>query len=673
MKKLLSTKLAENKKNYSKFLFKFWDLLKKWKIKNQEDVRKILADFNIDEKIKKRFLITFEKKKKISEQKIENLKKFEENLNNQEGLIKEILQRWWNFIKKDFVWWFILSKQTIKEIFFKQTKWFENIDSIGFYLKDYSKKLDFDLIIVSDQKLIEHEYNEAFFELFLTENTKRISLFNLWDIQENEKTLFNGVLTDIFLHLLSLENKQEIQTDLEKYISYLDFAVLNDEDKKETLLKVKTYLRYFLNILHNVDEIRLIKWLLANLSYPSKLLTYLTDNKIDFEKLNGFYNNFEKLIPKFEEIKWFWEFQLFNLLSSNKFDVRYCTIITRKVTQIQKEIIKEKNKKILKTPLNVKNSNIEYVLWLYLEHLKKRWEIVSYTWDLKSWITLDCWNGLKDKVVVLEDGSIWIESEYFEVKEIEKEVTKEQTIDHRREWREYLIWEKKIGEEKTWIETVSVEWWLTNGDVWELPQDFEAIEKQEQEKVETLNSELSWVFDKQLSEIMEYISQEAKNLWFENDLSQEEVEVSDNMDIIFYESAVVDAINVLNKDLKKQYLNAWAENIEQYLFKELEWFRKLQETKEEKILRLVFSRYHIIWSTDLDQVVVDVQIDKKTWQTNIRMDWQWMCSAHQFFDDYVAKYLEQIWWIWSSRIDQNQTNWEITNFQKQKNLDTNVL
>jgi len=675
MKKLLSTKLSENKQNYTEFLFKFWNLLKKWKIKNQEDVRKILADFDIDEKIKKKFLKTFEEKRKVFKQKEEKLKKFAKSLiNSEDKLIKQILLSWWKFIQKDFVWGFVLPKQAIWEIFFKNTDWLDKIDEIWFYLKDYSQKLWFDLIVVSDEKLIDHEYKEAFFELFLNQNIKRFSLFNFSGISESENAVFNGVLTDIFLHLLSLGSKYQIQKDLEKYIKYVNFAILNNESKKETLLKIKTYLNYLLNVVKITDEEKILKWLLVNLSYPSKLLTYLTDGNVDFEQLESFYKDFKNLIPQIEEIKNMKEFQLFNLLSSNKFDVRYCTIITRKVTHIETQIIKEKNKRILRTPLNIKNPNIEYVLNLYLENLKTKWEITSYEWSLKSWITLYRPDWLKDKVIILQDGYIWIESEYVDVKQRQVKIDVEQKIDDRG-YKQYLL-SQQINEEELSSHKYE-EWWLTSDDVAKIANQFAEIENQEKEKITAQTEQINIKFEEDLSYLMEDLTQQALDLWIEeNELiqKQQEQHKESNQDLVFYETAVEDAIKGLNNELKKQYGQSVSEDeIWQYLFKELEWFRKVQETDKEKVLRLVFSRYHIVWSEDIDQLVVDIIIDKQTGQVKIKNDWQGMCSAHQFFDDYFNQYLYQIWWIQSWRIDQKQTNWEIANFQKQKNLDTNIL
>lgn len=242
-----------------------------------------------------------------------------------------------NFI---FNWssiWLIFSKEDIKQFFNENTDFDILKDmEIGFFIKDSKEKYGFNIFVATNHELLKHEKKEAFFELFTDEKIKKISLFNLDDnLLNNYSTgqIFNWILSDILPHFASCESKEKIQNEIKKYIKYAIFAWNNNSKFLDVLDDVKGFLLYFSRVIEDdrITEEKLIKWIIWSLNYPSRLMKYITDWNIDFEELFKIATYIDEINDKQTEIINETDFKIFNILSSNKLDARYCKIITCKV------------------------------------------------------------------------------------------------------------------------------------------------------------------------------------------------------------------------------------------------------------------------------------------------------------------------------------------------------
>ena len=82
-----------------------------------------------------------------------------------------ILRTWHILVVKMWI-------EQIKELFFNWES--VALDEIGFFVKQ--DILWFDVLVVSDNKLIEHEICESITDLFLSSNQPKISIFKLWEL-----------------------------------------------------------------------------------------------------------------------------------------------------------------------------------------------------------------------------------------------------------------------------------------------------------------------------------------------------------------------------------------------------------------------------------------------------------------------------------------------------------
>lgn len=336
--------------------------------------------------------------------------------------------------------------EEIKKYFFQKDIW---IKSIWFYVKN--SNLWFDLLVVSDESMIWHEIKESITDLFLAENTNKISIFWLNNIDSNisDKQLYKWLLQEFFSHLYSSENSMEIEVN--EYLSFVWVALQYFPKYKIVLNKVLNFLLVLLKTKFSEKQLKQI--CLLCISNPERLIDLL-DNWKQIEN-NMIIELFEN---KFIDQRNIWienTKQLFDFLSSCKLDVRFSKVLSRNCTDVYSTDHVETNTRItielIDAKINIFENEFKEKSELYFAKLIEKWFVRSVYWDFEanSNITVYFQNWLCQNLRIDKKGNLYFELENTLI--VDSHITNTYSVKAKQEYWEdtgTVIWIKYIWKSK---------------------------------------------------------------------------------------------------------------------------------------------------------------------------------------------------------------------------------
>ena len=431
---------------------------------NPDQISEIIDKSQLPSQYQRKLQKSITDKLSIIERKKEVLKSFLNKENWVKVLSKELKINNSSIIKNYQIYKHILilkiSKEDIESSFFPTEK-LENIKNIWFLVKEHN--LNFDIIIVSDDSIIEHEIKESMTDLFLASNQQKLSLFQLDNISHiKRKNLDRAILQDILSHLFST-NKEQLKNEIIQYISYTQEALFQYPQFQKELEKVINYLQDLYSIKNKTKN-----HLLCLISKPRRL-----------------YKLYPNLERKKSLITTYSSSNLFSILSNCKIDSRFCTITSRIVNKTYNESssFKHSSKFIeeISTCLNIDKDNNSYKLKYYFQRMKKLWKINEIIGKIKNnnIITIIWNNWVELKMKIDFQGNISFLVEHTHIKKtttttkynskIEEEI-ETRNGDVRKLW-EYEISRKEVDikEETVIIDTkkdtaslISIQKWVSH-------------------------------------------------------------------------------------------------------------------------------------------------------------------------------------------------------------------
>ncbi len=313
-----------------------------------------------------------------------------------------------------------ITKENIEKSFFSTQK-LDNIENIWFLVKEHN--LWFDIIIASDESIIEHEINESITDLFLASNQKKISIFQLDKVSPNEyKNLDRAILQDILSHLFSTD-KAELENEILVYISHTQNAISQYPQFETPLFQVKKYLTHLYSAMEEVYDFLLL--FISNPYRLYKLQPHLVNQNLEID--SDISEN------------------LYSILSNCKIDTRFCTITRRVVNKTYSEsssfthnssFVEE-----ISTCLNIDKDNNNYKLKYYFKKMIELGKINEIIWKISKWNTIIIiWNNwIELKMKINNSGNISFLVEHIHIKETTTTTTYDWWVEERIEDRKWDI------------------------------------------------------------------------------------------------------------------------------------------------------------------------------------------------------------------------------------------